>query len=162
MFPTPSTRIQIMTWWQYWLAASIATALTALSARFSVHVPFTPVPVTLQVLAVMLTGLLLGPRAAFAAQAQYLLLGAVGMPIFSGGAMGSVALLGFTGGYLLSYPFAAAVISAIVRSDRRFGNLPVRQLAGCIAGLGVIYLCGCSWLAVATQRPSFLHYFRER
>ena len=71
--------------------------------------PFSPVPFTLQVPAVVLSGLLLGPRYGALAQAIYLLVGAVGVPVFAEFKGGLGVLLGPTGGYLLSYPIAAAV-----------------------------------------------------
>lgn len=140
--------------WLYWIGATLCTLLTVFSARLTVHVPFTPVPITLQVFAVLLTGLLFGWRVAFVAQAQYLLLGMVGLPVFAGGAS-APALIGVTGGYLLSYPVAAAVVSRVARPDGERRATRERQLLGCLAGIAVIYLFGCSWLALATNGSFF-------
>ncbi len=85
---------------------ALMAAVTAVAAQIAVPIP--PVPFTLQVLAVILSGLLLGPRYGALAQAIYVLVGAVGVPVFAefSGCMGVV--LGPSGGYLVSYPIAAA------------------------------------------------------
>ena len=70
-------------------------------------IPIGPVPITLQTLGVALTGLCLGPWRGFAAMALYLVVGAAGLPVFSGGAAGIGVLIGTSGGYLLSFPLAA-------------------------------------------------------
>src|SRR6476620_10725713 len=92
-----------------WMLATVMTGVAILSARFAEYIPPTPVPITLQVFAVLLTGLLLGRRWSIIAQMQYLLLGAAGLPVFAKGGFGMPALFGLTGGYLLSYPIAACV-----------------------------------------------------
>ncbi|MGH7539390.1 MAG: biotin transporter BioY, partial [Gemmatimonadota bacterium] len=85
------------------IAVLAFAALTALGARIAVPLPGTPVPFTFQVVAVLLAGVLLGPRLGAASQAAYLAAGASGLPIFAAG--GGVAyLLGPTGGYLLAFP----------------------------------------------------------
>src|ERR687897_3048574 len=89
--------------------SALMAAVTAVAAQIAVPLPFSPVPFTLQVLAVILSGLLLGPRYGALAQAIYLLIGAVGVPVFAQFKGGLGVLLGPTGGYLLSYPIAAAV-----------------------------------------------------
>ena len=90
--------------------AITASAFVALCAHISLPLPFTPVPLTLQNFAVLVVGVLLGPGAAFSAMMLYLAEGAIGLPVFSPTGLGGVAqLLGPTGGYLLSYPLAAAV-----------------------------------------------------
>src|SRR3712207_7191748 len=87
--------------------AALMAAVTAVAAQISV--PLFAVPFTLQVLAVVLSGLLLGPRYGALAQAIYVLLGAVGVPVFAQFSGGLGRVLGPTGGYLLSYPLAAAI-----------------------------------------------------
>src|SRR5437879_4212919 len=96
-----------------------ASLFVALCARVSVPLPFTPVPLTLQNFAVLLVGLVLGPAAGLAAMALYLVEGVIGMPVFNPqGPGGVLQLFGATGGYLLSYPFAAAAAGWAVRSLR--------------------------------------------
>src|SRR5450755_1409628 len=90
---------------QYAALTVAATGLVAIAAHVSVPLFFTPVPLTLQTLAVLFLGLLMGPRWAFATTALYLVEGAVGLPVFSPvGPGGVLQLFGLTGGYLLSYP----------------------------------------------------------
>ncbi len=92
------------------------SALIAVCAHVSIPLWFTPVPVTLQPFAVLLLGLLLSPRLAFGATAAYLAEGAAGLPVFTPHGLGGLAqLLGPTGGYLLSYPVVAPMISAVWR-----------------------------------------------
>src|SRR5262245_66544525 len=88
------------------LAASL---LTAGAAQLEIRLPWTPVPITGQTFAVLLSGAVLGARRAFLAQALYLGCGAVGMPVFSGGGFGAQHLVGPTAGYLIAFPFAAAL-----------------------------------------------------
>lgn len=117
--------------------------LTALGARVAVPLPGTPVPFTFQVVAVLLAGWLLGPRLAAASQAAYLAAGAAGLPVFAAGG-GLAYLLGPTGGYLLAYPAAAAVVGLAVSRDAGW----LRQAAGLLGGVAVIHAGGAAWLAV--------------
>jgi len=130
--------------------------LTALAARMAFPVPFTPVPVTLQVAAVLLSGLLLGARGGLTAQALYLLAGLAGAPVFAFGNGGAHYLLNAhgTGGYLLSYPLAAALVGYLAQrrsgkpSDSRSNNDFNTSLVACAAGLAVIYGIGCLWFGL--------------
>lgn len=123
-----------------------ATALVAICAHSAVPLGFTPVPVTMQTFAVLLLGLLFTPGAAFACLALYLVEGAVGLPVFSPHGPGGLAqLLGPTGGYLFSYPFAAALTSVLCRRGRRsFLN----ALTAAALGSVVILAAGATWLGV--------------
>ena len=127
---------------------ALMAAFTAVAAQIAI--PLEPVPFTLQVLAVILTGLLLGPRYGALAMAVYLLVGAVGVPVFAGFRGGLGSLLGDTGGYLLAYPPAAALAgmaAGAVASAPRRRALVVGFLWGSLA-LAVIYALGAAWLAV--------------
>jgi biotin transport system substrate-specific component len=135
--------------------AALMAAVTAVAAQIAIPLPFSPVPFTLQVPAVILSGLLLGPRYGALAQAIYLLIGAVGLPVFAQFKGGLGVLLGPTGGYLLSYPIAAAVAGLATNATRgaaRRRALLTSLLWGC-AGLAVIYALGATWLAVVTKLP---------
>ena len=133
--------------------AALMAAVTAVAAQIAIPLPFSPVPFTLQVLAVVLSGLLLGPRYGALAQAVYLLVGVVGVPVFAQFEGGPGIILGPKGGYLLSYPIAAFLAGlaagAVVREPRRRA-LWVGFLWGC-AGLAVIYVFGATWLAVVSH-----------
>jgi biotin transport system substrate-specific component len=133
--------------------AALMAAVTAVAAQISV--PFFPVPFTLQVLAAILSGLLLGPRYGALSQAIYVLVGAVGVPVFAQFSGGLAVILGPTGGYLVSYPVAAAVAGLAARAARngsRRRALWTGFLWGC-AGLAVIYAVGASWLSVVSGLP---------
>ena len=122
-----------------------ATVVIALSAQIAIPLPFSPVPLTLQPLAVLLVGVTLGSVRGAAAAALYLLEGFSGLPVFALGHGGPMWLAGPTAGYLLSYPCAAWVAGWM--SERGFGSTTLRAVAGMLAALGVIYLGGFSWLA---------------
>src|SRR6188474_341142 len=129
-------------------AVLLVTALTALAAQISVPLPFTPVPFTLQPMVVLLGGAALGPRLGMASQVLYLALGIAGFPIFAASAVlpqGPLRLLGPTGGYLMSYPFAAFVAGAL--AERGFDRRYLTSVLAMAAGLAVIFACGVTWLA---------------
>src|SRR5215207_8785890 len=132
---------------------ALMAAVTAVAAQITV--PIEPVPFTFQVLAVILSGLLLGPKYGALAQAIYVLVGAVGVPVFAQLSGGLGVVLGPTGGYLLSYPLAAAIAGlaahAAANATRRRA-LWASFLWGC-TGLAVIYALGATWLAVITRFP---------
>jgi biotin transport system substrate-specific component len=124
--------------------------LTALSAHASVPVPGTMVPVSLQTLVVLLSGLLLGPVLGATAQATYLAAGAMGAPVFAAG-LGLPYLFGPTGGYLLAFP-AAAAVAGVVAAGARGGSL---QRGGTLALAAVlatatVYAGGWAQLSLLT------------
>jgi biotin transport system substrate-specific component len=127
------------------------SALVAVCARVAVPLYFTPVPLSLAPFAVLMIGLLLRPRLAMATLGAYLVEGALGLPVFAPTplASGGLAhLLGPTGGYLLSYPLAAAFIAFLVRrTSRRF--LPAALSAA--SGSLIILFCGAIWLTAITR-----------
>jgi biotin transport system substrate-specific component len=135
--------------WKTRLTVVAATALVAICAHIAVPLGFTPVPVTMQTFAVLLLGMLFTPGAAFASLALYLVEGAVGLPVFSPHGPGGIAqLFGPTGGYLLSYPFAAALTSLLYHRGRR-SFLTALTAAG--LGSVVILAAGATWLGVFTH-----------
>jgi biotin transport system substrate-specific component len=127
--------------------AALFAALMGAFAFVSFPNPLNPaIPVTLQVLGVFLAGVFLGPLWGGFAMALYLLAGTLGAPVFSGGRAGLGMLLGPTGGYLISYPFAAAVVGAAVHGldglvDPESVSLP-RLVGGMVASTAVIYALG--------------------
>ena len=125
------------------------SALIAIAAQIAIAVPFSPVPLTMQPLAVLLVGVVLGAKGGAAAATLDLLEGASGLPVFSQGRGGAMWLAGPTAGYLLSYPFAAFIAGWF--SERGWGGNVVRAVSGMLAALAVIYLGGWSWLAVITD-----------
>ena len=127
------------------------SALVAICSHIALPLWFTPVPLTLQPFAVLLLGLLLGPRLAATTMAAYLLEGAAGLPVFAPGlafGAGTAHLLGPTGGYLMSYPAAAALVASL---RRRLAPSFSGALLSAAAGNVVILLCGMAWLAAWTH-----------
>lgn len=139
--------------WARRVVAMVTFALlTALGAYMTVRLPGTVVPVTMQTLFVSLSGLLLGARLGAASQVLYLAAGALGAPVFSGGALGLAYLLGPTGGYLLAFPAAAAVTGALasVLGERR-SLIDVVLLGFAIfVGTLVVFAGGAAHLALLT------------
>ncbi len=123
-----------------------AAALAAAS-QVAIPLPFTPVPITLQPLLVVLAGMMLGPVFGAASMMLYLAVGAMGLPVFAPmGAPGMLRLLGPTGGYLLAYPVAAYLAGALALRARGFTG---RTLAAG-AGILMLYLGGLAQLAILT------------
>jgi biotin transport system substrate-specific component len=123
----------------------------ALSAHVALPLGFTPVPMTLQPLAVLLLGLLLAPELAAATLALYLAEGALGLPVFAPSlpaTLGLAHLLGPTGGYLMAYPAAAALVSWLYR---RTGRGFASGLLSAATALALVFACGAAWLAVLTH-----------
>jgi biotin transport system substrate-specific component len=132
------------------LAIAAFALATALAAHVRVPIPFTPVPLTLQTMFVVLAGALLGPRLGAASMLTYLGMGVAGLPVFAGG-MGLAYLLGPTGGYLLAFPVAAFVAGVITRPG--IGRGPVaalRLVVGLAAAALLILVSGAAWLTTLT------------
>ena len=133
-------------------AVLFMTVLTAAAAQVSFSIPFTPIPFTMQPMVVLMAGLALGPRLGMASQMLYLLAGIAGLPVFAASLTlppGMARLLGPSGGYLLSYPFAAFVSGWLAAKgfDRRYWTSVVAMLAG----LAVVYAIGVLWLGLLTS-----------
>ena len=124
------------------------TAATVLSAHVRIPLPFTPVPLTLQTLVVLLAGGLLGPRLGFVSQTGYLLLCLLGLPVLA-----TASFLGPTGGYVLGFVLAAVVMGFCAR-QAGLGAL----IAGTVLDSLTIWLSGSLWLAAYTGQ-SFSHVF---
>src|SRR5439155_14101562 len=124
-------------------AVILGAALVAAAAQVAIPLPGTPVPMTLQPLAVLLVGGLLGRWLGAASLLLYLALGAAGLPVFTPvGLPGLGRLLGPTGGYLLAYPLAAFAVGRIAGDAARRG----RTVLGVLAGLALIHLGGLAQL----------------
>lgn len=129
-------------------AVGLAVLLVAVSAQVAVPVPLSPVPMTLQPLAVLVVGGLLGPAAGAAALVLYLALGMLGLPVFAGGSSGFLHVIGPTGGYLLAFPAAAAVAGFAARGGM------LRTLLLCALAMAVIHLGGTAHLALLGGNPA--------
>lgn len=120
--------------------------LVALAAQIAVRLPFSPVPVTAQTLAVLLVGALLGSRRGAWSMLAYLGQGLIGLPVFAAGASGPAYVLGPTGGYLLGFVSAAYLTGWLAERgwDRRIGTALLAMLIGNAA----IYALGLPWLSI--------------
>ena len=128
-------------------AVVLGAMLVAAAAQISLPLPGTPVPMTLQPLAVLLVGGLLGAGLGPSALILYLAAGAAGLPVFTPyGAPGVARLLGPTGGYLLAYPVAAFAVGRLAADGRRLGRLALAVLAGLL----LIHLGGLAQLLILT------------
>ncbi|HSN69389.1 MAG TPA: biotin transporter BioY [Thermoanaerobaculia bacterium] len=123
------------------------TLILALSAQLAIPIPFSPVPMTLQPLALLLIGAAFGPARAAATATLYLLEGAAGLPVFAFGQGGVAYLLGPTAGYLFAFPLAAAI--AGWAASRGWTRNPISTIPGMALALGVIHAGGWSWLTAA-------------
>ena len=157
-FPTaPATRTA--TWLQAGGVVLAGSAFVAVCAQFALPLYFTPVPLSMAPFAVLVLGLVLSPRLAAGALAAYLAEGAMGLPVFAPGPLVGIAhLMGPTAGYLLAYPFAAALVSFVSRANLGsigMGNIARRGFSSSLiaAALGnlAILACGAVWMA------AFLH-----
>ena len=117
--------------------------LLAVSAQFKI--PLYPVPVTGQTLVVLLIGMTYGPRLGGVTMAAYLFEGALGLPVFAGGAAGVAVLMGPTAGYLFGFLLAAIAMGYL--AERGMGRTVVSTIAAMVIGNCVVYLCGALWLA---------------
>ncbi len=136
------------------IAALAGAVLVAVAAQAAAMLRGTPVPITLQPVAALIVGGLLGPRFGAAAMVMYLVMGAAGLPVFAPSATlppGVTRLFGPTGGYLLAYPVAAALAGLIVARWR--GTLPACVL-GPLGGCAVILTGGWAQLSVMTGDPA--------
>lgn len=129
------------------LATALMAALIAAGAQIAIPLPL--VPVNLALLAVLLTGLVLPRRQAIAAVLLYLLMGALGLPVFSGFRGGPQALFGPGGGYLIGYLFAAGTVSSLRDRARSFTG----RLLLCALAVLACYIPGALWLGFLTGKP---------
>jgi biotin transport system substrate-specific component len=126
-----------------------ATAFVAACAHISFPLPLTPVPLTLQNFAVILVGMALGPIAGFSAMVLYLAEGALGLPVFTptGGPAGVAHLLGPNGGFLFSYPLAAATAGWVIRAMQPITTRFRSAVAAATVATLPIFLLGAGWFA---------------
>lgn len=123
-----------------------AALLTAVCAQVSLPVPGSPVPVTGQTFAVLLTGAALGARRGAAGQALYVGLGLLGLPVYSDGSSGWEVVFGATGGYLVGFVLAGWVVGRL--AERGLDRSPRLAFGVFAAGQLVIFALGVPWLAV--------------
>ena len=132
---TPELRMMVF--------ASLFAALTAAGAYIHIPIPFSPVPITLQVFFVLLAGSILKSKWGSLSMIVYILLGIAGLPVFAGGSSGIGVLLGPTGGYIIGFVLAAYFIGKLSeRTENPTGSGLLANALNMSAGVLVIYLCG--------------------
>lgn len=119
--------------------------LIALSARYAIQIPISPIPITGQTLVVLLAGLVLGKNRATAAVGAYLAQGTLGLPFFAGGKSGLATLIGPSGGYLIGFLAAAYIVGML--SELRHRRSPWQAAVTLLIGNLIIYMFGLVWLA---------------
>jgi biotin transport system substrate-specific component len=133
-----------------WLRDAVLILLGALFvaalAQVKFPLPFTPVPWTGQTFAVLLVGATLGAKRGAASMALYIALGALGLPVFAGGASGIAYLSGATLGYLIGFVIAAFAIGLL--AERGLERSVRTALIPFLVGTLIIYICGVAWLAI--------------
>lgn len=129
--------------WRVALAMLAGSALLAISAK--VQVPFWPVPMTLQTLAILAIGMAFGSRLGAATVLLYLAEGFVGLPVFAGAAAGPAYFAGPTAGYLIGFVASAWLIGWL--AERGWDRSLLRCLIAMAVGHAVVFVFGVSWLA---------------
>ncbi len=152
--PTPMLPLVLADFWSRTRVADAVTvvsaaALTTVSAQIVLPVPGTPVPITGQTLAVLLTAAALGPARGALGQLLYVIAAFVGLPVLAQGSGGSTAVFGATGGYLLGFIVAAAVVGRLAQGG--WSRTPVRVFASYALGSVVIYTFGATVLGFVTN-----------
>ena len=122
-----------------------ASWIITISSQITINLPFSPVPITGQTLAVLLAGLILGKTLGTASIAAYLAQGAAGLPFFAGGKSGLATLLGPTGGYLFGFLAAAYIVGML--SELRLKRSLFQASSALVIGNVIIYVFGLVWLA---------------
>ncbi|MCL1830190.1 MAG: biotin transporter BioY [Oscillospiraceae bacterium] len=129
---------------------AVMTSVISVSAMIALPLPFTPVPLSLANLTIMLSGVLCGVIDGTLAVIMYILLGMVGLPIFAGFNSGIGVILGPTGGYIMGYPILAFLVGYLSRVFSRRLKRFTAHLISMAIGLIVLYLFGCSWYILTT------------
>lgn len=127
---------------------ALLAAILCVSSYINIPLPISPVPITAQILVVNLVALLLKPKKAALTIGVWLLLGAVGLPVFSGGRGGFGVLAGPTGGFAISYLLMVLVVSFLCGKCKK----EYQKLLILIAiGIPLMYVIGVSWMKVVTN-----------
>ncbi len=133
----------------------LAVGVILLFACSQLTIPMQPVPITLQTVAVMLIGLTFSPTEAMRTVGTFLVLGAVGLPVFAGFNSGVVYMFGKTGGYLFGFLLAAVTMAHL---QYKAPKTILNTVLTCLVGLGVLYTCGVLWLSTFVGlKPAFAH-----
>lgn len=131
---------------------ALFAALTAVLSQLAVPLPFTPVPVNLATLSVLLAGGLLGAKGGAVSQGIYVLIGAVGVPVFSNFTGGLAKLAGPTGGYIIGYLAAAWLVGLMISKGKPTFWMMILSM---VAGILLCYALGTVWFLILTKNTLF-------
>ena len=129
--------------------------LLVVSAYVSINLPFSPVPITGQTFGILLIAMALGRARGLAVVTAYILEGAAGLPVFAGGKAGLAVLFGPTGGYLLGFVAATALVGWL--AEHGWDKNYMRSIAAMAIGTAVIFTAGLSMLAFYVPTPALLN-----
>jgi biotin transport system substrate-specific component len=136
------------------ILCGLFAALTAICSVIALPLPFTPVPVALNMLAVYMAGGLIGAKYGALSQVVYLLLGAAGLPVFAGFKSGVGVLAGPTGGYIIGYIAAAFIVGVLCGRLKGSGlRAMIALAASMLLGLLACYALGTAWFMYVTNTP---------
>ena len=135
-----------LNFWEKCVLSFFVACLTALGAQVCIFLPFTPVPITLQVFFVLMSGVLLGKGFSGVSQVMYLGMGLLGLPVFTGWNSGISVLLGVTGGYLLGFIVASSVIGWAMETKLHRSVISLFLIM--VLGMTIIYVFGALQLAL--------------
>ena len=135
------------------ILCGLFAALISILAQISIPLPFTTVPFTLQIFGIAITGLILGSKCGFISTLIYLILGAIGMPVFANFAGGISVLFGPTGGFLLGYPLMAFIIGY---AKEKFNSNFITSIS-MILGLAIVYTLGTIMFSFITILQSLIY-----
>ncbi|GAA0116528.1 biotin transporter BioY [Clostridium senegalense] len=129
------------------IICGLFVSITALLAQIAIPLPFSTVPITMQVFAVVLTGVVLGGKRGFISQIIYILLGSIGIPVFTQLSGGFHLIVGYTGGFILSFPLIAALMGYIsYKTDKLY-----YMILGVIGSMIINYGLGAMQYAFLAQ-----------
>lgn len=127
---------------------SLFTALTAVLSQISINLPFTPIPINLAMLSVFMSGAMIGSKGGAISQIVYVLLGAIGVPVFANLSAGVGILFGPTGGYIVGYVLAAFITGFIIE---KMNNNFIIYILSMFMGLIACYSLGTLWFMFITK-----------
>ncbi|MEG0371258.1 MAG: biotin transporter BioY [Clostridium sp.] len=125
------------------IICGLFASLTAICSQISIPLPFTPIPLTLQVFSVFLSAIILGPKLGSISQITYVLIGAIGMPVFANMTGGLQKIAGPTGGYILSFPITALVVGYFAMKPKLS-----MKILGVVLGMLITYAIGTTQLGL--------------
>ena len=137
---------------------ALMTAITCIFAPMAIPIPVSPVPISLTNLVIMISIYVLGFKDATISYIVYLLLGLVGLPVFSGFTGGLGKLAGPTGGYLIGFIFLALIAGLFVD---KFPKNKILAVVGMLIGMAITYIFGTEWLAIQLKCPLLQHFLSE-